>query len=76
MISLIGIERYPSAISLVLLTNLLSAFGPTAASAIEGISHMEPFFSYKIFNAAGLATSLLIQLTVRVRKEKSWLAKV
>ncbi|KAI8145125.1 major facilitator superfamily domain-containing protein [Fennellomyces sp. T-0311] len=76
VISIVGIERYPSAISLVLLTNLLSAFGPTAASGIEGISRIEPYLSYKVFVSTGFVASLIIQLIVRVRKEKPLFVKV
>ncbi|KAI8148000.1 major facilitator superfamily domain-containing protein, partial [Fennellomyces sp. T-0311] len=76
LISIVGLERYPSAISLVLLTNLLSAFGSPLASCIEGVSRIEPYLSYKIIISTGFIASLIIQVVVRIRKEKMLFVKV
>ncbi|KAI9276999.1 major facilitator superfamily domain-containing protein, partial [Phascolomyces articulosus] len=66
-ISIVGMERFPSAMSLLLLTSTLCAMGSTVASFIEGKVNqsIQPYLSYKIMAVAGYVVSFIFLLVLR-----------
>ncbi|KAI8982422.1 major facilitator superfamily domain-containing protein, partial [Mycotypha africana] len=72
--SILGMERFPSGIALVIGTNMFAMFGTNIASAIETspliASTSPPFFSYKIFTGVTylVATIALLWLKLRVNR--------
>ncbi|KAL9552549.1 hypothetical protein MBANPS3_003712 [Mucor bainieri] len=68
--SLLGMEKFPSGLSLLLFLNMIPVFGSNIASAIETGVSSAPFFSYKMF--AGVAwligAILLIFLKFKINR--------
>lgn len=69
-------ERFPSGLSLLLLFNVISVFGTNIASAIEGVSKAEPYFSYKIFAGLIYILSALIMVVLKLSMNRNFFAKV
>ena len=44
-----GIEKFPTALTVMMLSNCIPIIGPNIASAIENSVGAEPYFSYKMF---------------------------
>jgi hypothetical protein len=67
---LVGMEKFPSGLSIMLVTNIIAVFGSDIASAIEGQVNSPPFFSYKMFAgvAYALASIMLSILKFRVNR--------
>jgi MFS family permease len=65
---LLGMEQFPSGLSLLLFSNIIPIFGPNIASAIETGVNSTPFFSYKMFAGVSylVAASILIFLKLKI----------
>ncbi|EPB89705.1 hypothetical protein HMPREF1544_03505 [Mucor circinelloides 1006PhL] len=68
--SLLGMEKFPSGLSLLLFLNMIPVFGSNIASAIETGVSSEPFFSYKMFAGVSwlVGAVLLIFLKFKINK--------
>ncbi|KAL7319906.1 hypothetical protein PS15m_002988 [Mucor circinelloides] len=68
--SLLGMEKFPSGLSLLLFLNMIPVFGSNIASAIETGVSSEPFFSYKMFAGVSwlVGAMLLIFLKFKINK--------
>ncbi|KAI8143757.1 major facilitator superfamily domain-containing protein [Fennellomyces sp. T-0311] len=66
--TIVGIEKFPTALSVMMLSNCISIIGPNIASAIENSVASEPYFSYKMFVGAcfGLGGLLLLGLKIKM----------
>ncbi|KAI8884103.1 MFS general substrate transporter [Backusella circina FSU 941] len=73
---LVGMEKFPSTLSIILFTNTATAFGTNIASAIESSVHAEPFLSYKIFTGAVYFVATIFLLVLKLRINRSPFAKV
>lgn len=76
--SLLGMEKFPSGLSLLLFLNMIPVFGSNIASAIETGVSSEPFFSYKMFAGVSwlVGAVLLIFLKFKINKNpfvKIWI---
>ncbi|KAI8340073.1 major facilitator superfamily domain-containing protein [Chlamydoabsidia padenii] len=74
--SLVGLERYPTALSLLLITNIISVFGPNIASAIEIGVDSPPFFSYKMFAGVCYLVGAVFLVLLKFRLDSNPFAKV
>ncbi|CAO3594044.1 unnamed protein product [Absidia cylindrospora] len=74
-LDIVGADRFPTALSMVVMSNIFSVFGPSIASAIQ--IHVEtPFLVYKIFTGFTYVLGGLILLVLRVRLNRNLLAKI
>ncbi|KAI8331708.1 major facilitator superfamily domain-containing protein [Chlamydoabsidia padenii] len=74
-LDLVGFERFPTAVSVLLMSNIFSVFGPSIASGIQ--VHVEtPFLVYKIFTGFTYVLGGLILLVLKIRMTKSLWARI
>ncbi|KAI8143758.1 major facilitator superfamily domain-containing protein [Fennellomyces sp. T-0311] len=74
--TIVGIDLFPTGLSVLLLTNMIPVFGPTIASAVETRVDSEPYFSYKIFTGITFLLGGLILLFLKLKMTKSILSKI
>ncbi|KAG1302008.1 hypothetical protein G6F64_011304 [Rhizopus arrhizus] len=74
--SILGMEKFPSGLSLLLLTNVVPVFGPNIASAIESGVNSTPYFSYKMFTGVAYLVGAVFILILRLRLSRDIFAKV
>ncbi|GAA5815558.1 hypothetical protein MFLAVUS_009070 [Mucor flavus] len=74
--SLLGMESFLSGLSLLLVSNVISVFGPNIASAIETNVNSTPFFSYKMFAGVSYALATIFLLILKLRLDRNFFAKV
>lgn len=74
--SILGMEKFPSGLSLMLLTNTIPVFGPNIAGAIETRVGSTPFFTYKMFTGVVYLVGAAFILILRIRLSRSVFAKV
>ncbi|KAI8069143.1 major facilitator superfamily domain-containing protein [Gongronella butleri] len=69
--ALVGAERFPSALSFLLLTNIISVFGPNIASAVEqGVGQTNPYFSYKMFGGVCYILGAIVLIILKFRLDR------
>lgn len=73
---LLGMESFPSGLSLLLFSNVVSVFGPNIASAVEAGVNSAPFFSYKMFAGVAYLLSAVILVILKLRLDRNFFAKV
>lgn len=73
---LVGMEKFPSTLSLVLLSNAIPVFGSNIASAIEARVNTEPYFSYKMFAGVAYFLAAAVLLALKLRMNRNFFAKV
>ncbi|EIE89812.1 hypothetical protein RO3G_14523 [Rhizopus delemar RA 99-880] len=74
--NLLGMAKFPSGLSFLLLINIVSVFGPNISSAIETGVSSEPYFSYKMFTGVAYLLGSLILIVLKLRLDRNPLAKV
>ncbi|KAI9484010.1 MAG: major facilitator superfamily domain-containing protein [Benjaminiella poitrasii] len=74
--SILGMEKFPSGLSLLLLFNMIPVFGANIASAIESGAHSRPFLSYKLFSGVAFLVGTIILIVLKLRLNKNPFAKV
>lgn len=74
--SLLGMEQFPSGLSMLLFSNVISVFGPNIASAIESGVSSPPFFSYKMFAGVSYLVAAVILLILKLRLNRNFFTKV
>jgi MFS family permease len=74
--SLVGLDRYPTALSVLLITNIISVFGPNIASAIEAGVNSPPYFSYKMFSGVCYLVGAVILIILKFKINRNAFAKV
>ncbi|KAI9299734.1 major facilitator superfamily domain-containing protein [Cunninghamella echinulata] len=73
---LLGFERFPTGLSIMLISNVISVFGPNIASAIENNVNSPPYFSYKMFSGTAYVLGALILFILKIRLDRNVFAKV
>lgn len=74
--SLLGMEKFPSGLSLLLLFNAFPVFGANISSAIETAVTSEPFFTYKMFAGTAFLLGGLILIFLKLRVNKNPFVKI
>jgi hypothetical protein len=69
-------ERFPSGLSLLLVTNVIPVFGSNIASAIESGVNSAPFFSYKMFAGIAYLVAAVILVILKLNIDRNIFAKV
>lgn len=75
-VSLLGMEKFSSGLTALILANLIPVFGPNVASAIEAGVNSPPFFSYKMFAGVSYAIAALLLILLKFRLDRNICAKV
>ncbi|KAI9492181.1 major facilitator superfamily domain-containing protein [Zychaea mexicana] len=75
-LKILGMERFPSGLSLVLMTNVVSVFGPNISSAIDGSAGAEPFLAHKLFAGVAFVVSSIIMAWLKFSLDRKIFAKV
>ncbi|ORX53053.1 MFS general substrate transporter [Hesseltinella vesiculosa] len=71
VVQLVGLDRYPSALSFLLLTNVISVFGPNIASAVEqSVGASNPYFSYKMFAGVTYLVNAVLLVILKFRLDR------
>ncbi|KAI9322164.1 major facilitator superfamily domain-containing protein [Dichotomocladium elegans] len=73
---IMGMELYPFAFTLLMLSNCPALFGATIVSAIERVSSIEPFMTYKLFTGATAALAFILMGILRFRLSPKLIVKV
>ncbi|KAI8370236.1 major facilitator superfamily domain-containing protein [Blakeslea trispora] len=73
---LLGMELFPSGLSLLLLSNVIAVFGSNIASAIESGVSSAPFFSYKMFAGVAYLVGAILLLILKLKLDRNLFAKV
>ncbi|CAO3591427.1 unnamed protein product [Absidia cylindrospora] len=73
---ILGNEKFPTGLSVMLLSNVVSVFGPNIASAIQNAVNTEPFLTYKLFAGAAFLVGALILMVLKIKLDRNILAKV
>ncbi|KAI9467718.1 major facilitator superfamily domain-containing protein [Zychaea mexicana] len=76
IIAIVGMEKYPAAIALQMLTLVVSVFGSLAAGYIESVNHnsssgKEPYFYCKIIAGSGYVGCCILALILKLRMKQS-----
>lgn len=66
----VGMEKLPTAITFLLLSNGISVFSPSIASAIQGAAS-EPFITYKMWTGAVYIVGGLLLVCLKLRMANS-----
>jgi hypothetical protein len=74
--SLLGMEKFPSGLSLLLFFNAFPVFGANISSAIETGVNSEPFFAYKMFAGVAFLLGALILTFLKLRLNKNPFVKI
>jgi hypothetical protein len=73
---LVGLKKLPSALSILLVSNVISEFGTNIASAIDSNVSTPPFFTYKMFTGVVYLVSAFFLMALKLRIDKRLFAKV
>lgn len=73
---LLGMDQFPSGLSLLLFSNIIPIFGPNIASAIETSVNSTPFFSYKMFAGVSYLVAAVILVFLKLKIDRNVFAKV
>ncbi|KAI9488511.1 major facilitator superfamily domain-containing protein, partial [Zychaea mexicana] len=74
--TILGIERFPTGLSILLLSNMVSVFGPSIASAIESQVLVEPYLTYKIFCGVTYIVGGFFLIILKFRMTHSFIVKI
>ncbi|KAI8147417.1 major facilitator superfamily domain-containing protein [Fennellomyces sp. T-0311] len=74
--TILGIDRFPTGLSILLLSNMVSVFGPSIASAIESRIDAEPYLTYKVFTGVTYIVGGFILIALKLRMTRSLTAKI
>ncbi|CDH49487.1 mfs transporter [Lichtheimia corymbifera JMRC:FSU:9682] len=74
--TILGMKRYPTGLSILLLSNAISVYGPSIASAIQTRVDTEPYLTYKIFTGFVYVLGGLILIVLKIRMTKSLLSVI
>lgn len=73
--AILGMERFPTGLSLVLLFNCIAVFGPNIASGIEGAVSSQPFLTYKMFTGVVFLAAAAVMILLRFRMNRKLFSK-
>ncbi|KAG2226081.1 hypothetical protein INT45_011698 [Circinella minor] len=77
MISIVGIDDFPSALSFRALAVCFSILGPFLGSYLDSLnSSMEPYFYIRVLAGAGYALCALLALVIKFRMNSTLFAKI
>ncbi|KAI8880309.1 MFS general substrate transporter [Backusella circina FSU 941] len=74
--SLVGMKKLPSALSILLVSNIFSEFNTNIASAIESNASTPPFLTNKLFTGITYLVGTLFLIVLRLRVHKKLFTKV
>ncbi|KAI8890521.1 MFS general substrate transporter [Backusella circina FSU 941] len=73
---ILGMEKFPSGLSLLLMSNIIPVFGSNIASAIEAGVSSTPFLSYKMFAGTAYLAGFLILFGLKLKLNRNPFAKI
>ncbi|KAI8141127.1 major facilitator superfamily domain-containing protein [Fennellomyces sp. T-0311] len=74
--TIVGIEKFPTALTVMLFSNAISIVGPNIASAIENATDAEPYFAYKMYVGACYALGCLLLVGLKIKMTRSIFTKI
>ncbi|KAF7730847.1 hypothetical protein EC973_001365 [Apophysomyces ossiformis] len=74
--TILEMERFPTGLSLLLMFNVISVFGPSIASGIQSSLATEPFFVYKMFAGVTYLIGGAILLVLKIRMTKNLFGRI
>ncbi|KAG2212863.1 hypothetical protein INT46_009655 [Mucor plumbeus] len=74
--SLLGMELFPSGLSLLLFLNMIPVFGSNIASAIEAGVSSAPYFSYKMFAGVAWLVGALLLIFLKFKINRNPFVKI
>ncbi|KAG2220100.1 hypothetical protein INT45_005861 [Circinella minor] len=75
-LNILGSDRFPSGLSIVLITNIVSVFGPNIASAIDGGVGAQPYLAYKMFAGVSYIVAAFVMIWLKLSLNHKVFAKV
>ncbi|KAI9263145.1 major facilitator superfamily domain-containing protein [Phascolomyces articulosus] len=75
-LNILGMERFPSGLSMILMSNIISVFGPNIASAIDGAAGAEPYFAYKMFAGVSYIVATFVMIWLKFSLNRKIFTKV
>ncbi|CDS13267.1 hypothetical protein LRAMOSA05445 [Lichtheimia ramosa] len=75
--TIVGIDRFPTGLSVLLMTNMVPVWGPSIASAVEArLYNTEPYFSYKMFTGVTFLLGGIILFALKIKMTKSLMSRI
>ncbi|KAI7882517.1 MFS general substrate transporter, partial [Lichtheimia hyalospora FSU 10163] len=75
--TIVGIDRFPTGLSVLLMTNMVPVWGPSIASAVEArLTNTEPYFSYKMFTGVTFLLGGIILFALKIKMTKSFMSRI
>ncbi|KAI9249255.1 major facilitator superfamily domain-containing protein [Phascolomyces articulosus] len=74
--TIVGIQRYPTALSTMLLSNAISSLGPTIASGIQNNISAPPYLIYKVYTGATYLLGSLLLLGLKIKMTRRAFTKI
>lgn len=75
--SILGVEKFPTGLTLMLLSNIISIFGVNVAAAIQnGLSNAQPYIAHKIFAGVSFGLGFVICMILKLKASRSLLSKI
>ncbi|OBZ84482.1 putative transporter ESBP6 [Choanephora cucurbitarum] len=75
-VNLLGMERFPPGLSLLLFSNLVGVFGSNISSAIETAVTDRPYLTYKLFAGLAYLTGAVLLIILKFRLNRDPFAKI
>ncbi|KAI8369713.1 major facilitator superfamily domain-containing protein [Blakeslea trispora] len=75
-VNLLGMDKFPPGLSLLLLSNLIGVFGSNISSAIETAVTDRPYLTYKLFGGFAYLTGAILLIVLKFRLNKNPFAKI
>ncbi|KAI9498502.1 major facilitator superfamily domain-containing protein [Zychaea mexicana] len=76
-VAILGMRKFPTGLSVLLLANVVSVFGPSLASGLESVfQSAEPYMVYKMFTGATYLTGALFLLALKIKIAGGLMTKI
>lgn len=73
---ILGMERFPTGISVLLLSNVISMYGPSIASAVESTVKPQHYLTYKVFTGVVYLLEFLLLVVLRLRMTRTLFVRI
>ncbi|CDH58760.1 mfs transporter [Lichtheimia corymbifera JMRC:FSU:9682] len=75
--SILGVEKFPTGLTLMLLSNIISIFGVNVAAAIQdSLIDAQPYIAHKIFAGVSFGLGFVICMMLKLKATRSLVSKI
>ena len=75
-VSILGMRKFPTGLSILLLANVISIFCLSLASGLESVMDAQPYMVYKMFTGTTYVTGGFFLLALKIKLTGGLIAKI